>query len=384
MGKLSLAIGLAITSFIVLAACTRQISPPSESSGQKQLISVKQEAKETWEEEWDKLVVAAKKEGKLTLYGFVAGESRMVMEKAFKERYGLSMEIITAGASEITAKIMSERKAGLYLVDVMLSGPTEMATILKPAGALESLDNMLLLPEVKSPQFWEGGKLPFMEPEHTIFTFQAYPSGGIVINTNLVMSGEITSARHLLNPKWKNKILLSDITSGSGSTYVSVVGPHGLGWDYLRELAKQEPLILKDYRQTVEWVAQGKYAILIAPKTETFNDFKRAGAPIALVMLPDTAYTTGGTGSITMMKNAPHPNAAKLFINWFLSKEGITVYSKSYGSHTLRKDVPTDFLNPLHVRDPKISYFDTDTLEFRLKKPEYIKQAVEIFGHLMR
>lgn len=384
MGRLSGVIIFSVASFVTLAACAGQRLPTIETSGPGQLTPVKQETEESWKEEWERSIAGAKKEKKVVLYGQTSGLTRTAIEQAFSSRFGLNMEIVTSGASQITAKIMSERRAALYSVDIFLSGPTEMATILKPAGVLESLDNILILPEVKNPKFWEGNKLPFMEPEHTIFTFQAYPSGGVVTNTNLVRPGEIKSARDLLNPKWKEKIILADFTAGPGSTFISVVGAHGLGWDYLRELAKQEPLILKDERQMAEWVSHGKVAFWIAPLTDTYNEFKNAGAPIELVMLPDAAYTTGGVGSITLLKNAPHSNAAKVFINWLLSKEGITIYSKAQGNQSLRNDVPTDFLSPIRVRDPKVKYFDTDTLEFRLKKPEYIKTAREIFGHLMK
>ena len=146
MGILSAVIGLALTSFIIVTACGRQTAPPPKAETQRYPSAVKQETKEAWEEEWEMVLNGAKKEGKLTLYGFVAGQTRVVMEKAFRERHGLNMEIVTAGASEITAKIISERRAGLYLVDVMLSGPTEMATILKPAGALESSCTFQTLP----------------------------------------------------------------------------------------------------------------------------------------------------------------------------------------------------------------------------------------------
>ena len=80
-----------------------------------------------------------------------------------------------------------------------------------------------------------------------------------------------------------------------------------------------------------------------------------------------------------MVKKAPHPNAAKVFINWILSKEGQIFYSRALGVQSARLDVPTDFQDPLSVRQPGIKYFNASTEEVLLSEPEHRKIIIEIF-----
>ncbi|MFH1122216.1 MAG: hypothetical protein V1758_00995 [Pseudomonadota bacterium] len=93
----------------------------------------------------------------------------------------------------------------------------------------------------------------------------------------------------------------------------------------------------------------------------------------------------GGPGLIAAFNQAPNPNAAKLFANWFLTKEGQTVYSRAAGAESARLDVPNDHLNKGDLRDPKVKYFISEDESFLKKKREYEKKwAQEIFGPLIR
>lgn len=77
------------------------------------------------------------------------------------------------------------------------------------------------------------------------------------------------------------------------------------------------------------------------------------------------------------MNKAPHPNAAKLFVNWLLTREGQTIYSKTYGAQSARVDVPTDYLNPWSFRESGVKYVDVMDEEFDTKADEYLKLAKE-------
>src|SRR3970282_1988369 len=101
-------------------------------------------------------------------------------------------------------------------------------------------------------------------------------------------------------------------TSGSGSTWFAInMATNNLSMDYMRELAKQEPMLSRDERLQVEWVARGKYPIGIALDNEIIIEFQRAGAPLIDLLLTDEVpYITAGGSNIALMNRVPHPNAA--------------------------------------------------------------------------
>lgn len=335
--------------------------------------------KAAWEIEWEKVLAAAKKEGKVVLYTSRGADMRAALYKGFTPKFGIEMDSTSGKGNELAQKILAERRAGLHIADVYTSGATDPLLSLKPNGALEKMDGFLILPEVTDVKLWYRGRLPWADKEHTTFGFLAYESGEIGINTNLVKPGEIKVLNDLLNPKWKGKIILNDPTiSGTGSKLVGVTATK-LGWDFMKQLVKQEPLVLRDQRLMVEWLAQGKYAIVIPPQSEPFNAVQEAGAPVGTLMLEGMAYLTGDVGSI--IKDAPHPNAAKVFMNWLLSREGQEIFSRVKDAQSAREDVK---ITVSRGRTPGLDYFESNGEEFILQQTEHMKMAREVFAPLLR
>lgn len=225
----------------------------------------------------------------------------------------------------------------------------------------------------------------WLDKGHHVVAVNTYASASLLINTELVKPGEIKGYRDLINPKWKGKVVINDPTmAGTGGKKMGVIGAYILGWDFVRELAKNEPIILRDQRLMVEWIAKGKYPVLLAPEPEIANEFKRAGAPLALIFPVEGDYVTSGTSALGVLNRRPHPNAAKLFVNWLLSKEGSTILSKAVGVPSSRLDVSREGLEHYPILDPNIKYIWSDTEEFGESQPEHFRMSKEIFGHLMK
>jgi ABC-type Fe3+ transport system substrate-binding protein len=129
-----------------------------------------------------------------------------------------------------------------------------------------------------------------------------------------------------------------------------------------------------------EWIAKGKYPILIGPREEAAVLFRRAGAPVGFVMPREGSYTTCGPGALSLVNRAPHPNAASLFVNCLLTKEGQTINSKAMGTQSARIDVPADFVDPDFVLEPGVRFFPTVSEEFARKKGKYQQLAKELFN----
>lgn len=392
--KLSIVLLSIMILLLLLTACAPKAAPAAPSAPAPSAPAAKPGApaapqaptREVWEETWENLTNAAKKEGTVVVYTTAGAEVRTALVTEFKKKYGINVETISAKGGQLAQKVLTERRAGLYLADVYMGGTTTIITQLKPERVFDPLEPALILPEVTNPKLWWKGELDWVDKERLVnIAFMAYPSPTIAINTSYVKPEEIKSYKDLLSPKFKGKISLNDPTkAGTGAKLIGVIGLKIMGLDYMRQLAKQEPVIVTDERIQVDWLARGKYPIAIQPDTPPMAEFKKAGVSLMDITPVEGTYVASGHGSVTLPNRAPHPNGAKVFINWLLSKEGQNVYSTSSLQQSGRLDVPTDFLDPIYIRAPGIKYFEAYSEDFVNQQPEHMKVAEEIFGHLMK
>lgn len=345
-----------------------------------------QVTKAAWEQQWADILKEAQKEGKVVITTLATSDVRNEMSRVFKSRTGVEVEYVSGRASEVAERLRTERRAGIYSVDVHLGGGTTPINQYKPQGMLDPIKPLLILPEVTDGNLWYGGKIPFVDKERSyVVTGLLAPSSPMLINTDMVKSSEIKSYKDLLTPKWKGKVIVNDPTiAGVGVRWFGFIIAQGLGVDFMRELAKQEPVVLRDQRLQVEWVARGKNPILLAPQPDVVADFARVSAPISYLTPQEGTYAAGITGVIAHFNKAPHPKAAQVFINWFLSKEGQALYSKAAGADTGRVDVDTSFLPPENRKQPNIKYFITEDEIFLQDQPKMMILAKEIFGKLLQ
>lgn len=363
------------------------ISPPgSEVSGRTSDIRDHQEKSgEAWQSKWEKTLREAEKEGKVVVYGAATGQIRDALIKGFHDRYGIPVEYMAAKGPEISTKVLSERKAGLYIPDVIIGASVPAITVLKPAGAFDPIEPVLILPEVLDPKVWWNTELPWVDKDHYFIAFLAYASNNIAVNPEVVKSQDINSYRDLLDPKWKGKMVMHDPTiAGSGRSFTAVMAFYIMGVDYLKQLANQEPFIARDHRLLAEWVARGKYPVGLAIESEAIEQMRSAGMSLQYASPGEGTYVTTGTGFLSRPKNAPHPNASIIFINWLMSKEGQTVYTDVARLQSARADIPTTNVDPFSIRKPGVKYFVTSTEEYQLRGPESIELSTEIFGKLIK
>ncbi len=378
-----------IMTFLFVMACTSTAPEASQGSpAAKTGIASpleKSSAVEPWQAEWDRTLKAARAEGRVLIISTGGSQLRTTLGQTFQDKYGIKIELITARGAEVSARLAAERKAGIYLMDIYTGGSTTMLIDLKSIGALDSAKKMLLLPEVLDGKSWYWGELTFTDKDATILAFATAPSPPIAVNSNQVKASDIVSYNDLLQPKWKGKIIMNDPTrAGIGLKWFGVVSQSIMDMDFMRKLGEQEPLITSDQRLQMEWIANGKYPIAIAPLSGAFGEFKEAGAPVEIIVPKEGTYLTAATGNVGIVNRAPHPNAARVFINWLLTKEGQNLWSRAELTQSSRLDVPTDFLPPEKTRVPGIKYLWSEKEDFLLQQPEQAKAAREIFGRLMK
>jgi iron(III) transport system substrate-binding protein len=273
-------------------------------------------------------------------------EPRRGLTEAFQKKYGINVDYFSASGSAMVSRIRGERAGGQFLWDIFIGGTSTPMFGLKPDRILEPFEPALVLPEVKEGRNWMGGRIEFAEKDRMIFVMLSYSRSALQINTNLVKANEIKSLKDLLDPQWKGKILVADPRSpGPGQETFSFFYNHKeLGPDFIRGLGKQSPHLLRDDRQASEWIATGKYPILIGGSDTDSEPFLRQNLPIRIVnpkQLKEGGTLSAGPGSISLLNKAPHPNAAKVYINWLLSREGQSGLVKANGYPSRRVDTPT-------------------------------------------
>ncbi len=380
--RIMVLIGLALAG--IFAACVPAEIPPARGTATP--VSKKLEASGQ-KNEWEDVVAAARKEGTLLVYSALTPKVGDVIRSALKEKYNINVELVSGTGTELAVKIKSERNAGLYLADVGFLGPTTFVTALKPSGITEPLEPLLVLPEVKGPENWRGGKLPFLDKEEMAMVVVLTATPQYVRNTDLVKDGEIKTIFDLLDPKWKEKIVMGDPSIPGGAsnwfawTILEVLGKEK-GPQFMKDLAAQKPLVTRDERLAVEWIARGKYPIGISPGVQSVSQFIHLGSPIEYMDIETTRKTSSGSGLINVFKNAPHPNAAKLFLNWVLSKEGSSVFAPASEFPSTRVDVPPEGILPILVPRPDDVNPDTKYENYNSVVGQMQKTAADIFGGL--
>jgi ABC-type Fe3+ transport system substrate-binding protein len=307
--------------------------------------------------DWESTLVAAKKEGKVAVIGDVTAAMRDALTLGFEKKYSISVDLLGSTGREVAPRVAAERKAGQFLWDIYIHGSTTALEAMIPIGAFDPLEPALILADVKDPKTWRGGAIEFLDPNNTVMVMTPFHRGTIFYNTKLVNAKEFKSHRDLLHPKWKGRIVSDDPRrAGPGAATFTFFYLHPeLGPDFIRALGKQQITILRDYAQEVDAVGQGRYPVLIGAADFVAINRAKQGVPIAIVdarQLKEGTDLSPTNGNLALFNRAPNPNAAKIYINWLLSKEGQTVFARANGYVSARLDVPTDHTEPWRVPLP--------------------------------
>ena len=313
------------------------------------------DSRAAWQEEWERTVKAAKKEGRVAMFGPTGTDRRDALVLPFQKKYGIEVDFQGGRASGIPPRIGAERGARRYLWDLVVAGAQEV--LLYPMNVLAPLEPALILPEVKDQKNWREGMFEFLDPNRSIFVVASYQRDILFVNTKAVGTNEFRSYKDLLSPKWKGKIIIDDPRkAGPGQATFAFFYQHpDLGPKFIRALAEQQLLILKNYGQEVDHVGSGKYPVGLGLSSSMADQRIRQGVPIERVdvrQIKEGSDVSPGIAQLGMFNNAPHPNAAKVYINWLLSKEGQIPFVKATGYISKRLDVPTDHAPTWRIPQP--------------------------------
>lgn len=317
------------------------------------------EAAESWRAEWDKTVKAAEGEGQVSLY--IAGYGKVIDSEEFQKAYPkIKVVSVTGSGTQLSNRIAAERRAEKYLADVYNGGGNSLYQVLFLNKILDPIKPALILPEVLDTSKWWENKHKYAdrEGEH-IFIYEGNVSGGgnPAFNTQQIKPGDFKSYWDFLNPNLKGKVVSVDLRKvrGAGGSWQFIYYHPELGEKFIRRLYGEMDVTMGgDLRQAVDWLANGKVALCLPCQDSTVVKAKNQGLPVAT--FPPYHFKEGinissAFGQLALINRAPHPNAAKVFINWYLSRAGQTAFQKVMSipgdaKNSRRIDVPKDHIPP--------------------------------------
>ncbi len=281
--------------------------------------------------QWDQMVAAARREGSLDLAGPNTTFGRQALLEFQKDYPDISVSYSGTPINEFLTRIAAERDAGQFLWDVIVTG-TGPQRELKPRGVLDPVRPALILPEVLDDRWLGGFEAGWSDTEKQfVYIFQGSLGHPGYVNRDFIPEPELARMEDTLDPRYGGKISWQDprrAGPGSGNaTHLLMT----LGEDFIRKMWAQDVAITADGRQQVEWLVRGQYPIGFGVATATLSEFQQQGLgqnvrPIA-PNTPAGARLSTGFGALYLVNRAPHPNAAKVFANWLLSKRGQTAWA---------------------------------------------------------
>ena len=349
------------------------------------------ESRADWKTEWDQTVRAAEKEGQVTVS--IGGYGAIVDSGVFQKTYPkIKIVSLTGAGTDLTARISAERRAGKYLVDVYNGGGNSLYQILYTGKMLQPIKPALILPEVTDATKWWEGKQKYVDKEGQyilVYEGNVAAGAGAAYNTQLLDPREFKTYWDFLNPKLKGKILSTDVRKvrGSGIPWQFLYYHPDLGPKFLRRLfGEMDVTMIADLRQAIDWLGSGKFTLCLPVQGGTVFKAKNQGLPVDQFdpyHFKEGVNLSSAFGSLALMNRAPHPNAAKVFVNWLLSREGQTLFQKVISvpgdaRNSRRIDVSKDHIPADEQRRDKMNYFDTDDPETKDLNP-----AIKLLDEIM-
>jgi iron(III) transport system substrate-binding protein len=312
-------------------------------------------------------LTAAKKEGTVVWYVSMFDiDTAEKVGKAFEEKYpGISVQVVRATAGVIYQRVLQESQAGVFADDVFSS--TE------EGHYLNFKDKKLIRPYLPAGADQVLPRFQHIDPDND---YQVASVGLILLlrNTQEVPLAEAPKQwKDLLDPKWKDKISFGHPAfSGYIATWVLSLTKL-YGWEYFEQLAKQNPLIGRSANDAITQLASGERLVAAGPDATTLKA-KSRGNPIDIIYPEDGSIFM--TAPSAILAKAPHPQAAELFMDYFMTKEYSQLLVQN-GFSPLRPDVsPPQGLRPLS----EVKLIRPSAAELKTGIPEIIEKFRATFG----
>lgn len=346
---------------------------------------------EAWEEEWAQVLEDAKAEGQIVIVmGGSASQNYAPLFEDFQSETGIEVVPVTGRGSQQVEKFRAEREAGLYTGDVWMTGVTSTNNA-RELGIVEPLrEDVKIIPEVWDPDNWEDGHLWFADSgtRNTIVTFCASPSPQFAYNTDLVDPSELTSYWDLVDGRFEGQIIGTLPWEPGQTNSDFYINNDELGEEYIRKVL--------DPATGVTWVADGQQAVdelVFGSKkifmyqgnaSDTITDMASQGQPVknhfGAGFKEGGVVSIGGTCSFSLFNQPAHPNAVKVFVNWWLGKDNLYKAQGITTDQSLRVDIEPDNIAPEFVRSENPFFPEMDDTIEPNAGLEFNRQVADEYG----
>lgn len=336
---------VAVVLALVFLACApakpAPVAPPAATPvGVAPTPAAPAAAKPAEEVEWDKVVAAAKKEGKVTVYStFATPDYQRVFGGLMKTKYGITVEWLFGIGAANAEKIRVEHETGQVVGDVYHGGAAAFVPLAKYLLPFDPPEGRKTAKDV-----WHITPTGYDPDKRVVATALAL---GLTpwVNTNLVKPQDYPkSFRDMLDPKWKGKMNLQDTTFAGGGSRIFYWLSKVYGLSFWEQMAQQNIIFVRTYSDQVTRLVAGEDPLSMYVNPPYVIESAKARAPVEpLLMAEGLAAPTIG---MSLLSNSPHPNAAKVFINEALTDQGQATMPV-IGYSPIRKGVKTEWPHPL-------------------------------------
>jgi iron(III) transport system substrate-binding protein len=327
---------------------------------------------------WDQIVEAARKEKTLSLTTEAGTDYQKLGEFMQKQLPYLSIEHTAMRPSDFVPRAIAEQRNGQFLWDMAFGPASNMFGVMTPGGNLESIKPFLqsLTPDVTDNSKWAGGFETYPDPARPeTFVYQYVKSGGIFVNRERVSAAEFSSTEQLIDPKWKGKIAVYNPAQSTGGSQTLGALLVSKGETFIQKLFKDQEMVqIETQRQATEFVATGRYPIVIGANRTILQEYQTQGVGTKIERIDQDSLYLHSYG-VSIPKNPPHPNVVRVALNWFLSQEGQDAWASTVTDANTRR-VDVKIYNP----DTTPDYKNIDQYKFRVVTLQGNEVLAKIFA----
>ena len=312
------------------------------------------------------MIEAAKKEGKVIWYTSLALPSSTMIANLFMNRYkGIEVEVHRTGSQRVLQRVMQEVSAGIKNVDIIHTSDGGHFVLLRKKGLLTKY----------LPKGLESFPSGFKDKDGYYFGMRATLSV-IAYNPKIVTEKEAPKSwKELLDPKWRGKMVTAHPSySGIIATHVQAI-VNLYGWDYFKELSRNKLHLVQSANDPAGVVASGERPVGANGAEYFYYKTMKQGNPLRIV------YPKEGIplviSPVAIARDAPHPNAAKLFMDFIFTKESLQAMADLEGLYTGHPDVTYPKDKP---KLKELNLLNVEAEQLEEKNAEIKKRFVEFFG----
>jgi iron(III) transport system substrate-binding protein len=355
-------------------------------------------APQEFEAQWEELIAAAQAEGELAFVSGPGSDEDLPFMEAFGERFGIEISDFGGATDEVTARVSAERDQGIYDYDIGNLGGSGTANFLD-ADFFTELEPLMIHPDLLNHANFATDYIPWVDETKQYCLYYAVEAQGNIMsfyyNTETVSEEDydnLNSWFDLHDERWRGRIVIGDIASGEASQDRNLAWVV-LGQEWYDGLFANEPTVMPygSAREHADALIRGDADIgLFPPGDQSLQEAIDQGLPVANV---DKTMSEGAPRNliqrVCVMRDAPHPAAAQLFLNWVFTEEGGTIYNETterFDRSHIRLDVPIGNIDPViyervHSLDvPVLDELSPELLAADAEVDEYLVAKYEELG----